>query len=279
MRDDAQPVLACVNGHAFDFARQGYVNLLLSHQKHSQEPGYDAETLRARKAMLERGLFDPLATLLVDLVGKLEPLPGGDAGLTTLDAGTGEGFIFAKIIDALLASGRRPICAVGTDISRPAIQIATQYDAPVMWCVANLMKRLPFADAAFDLLMNILAPANPQEYRRILKPGGYLIKVLPLAHHLAEIREAVYENARTTPCSDEHATAELAEQFTLLASHELCYQREVGQAFTKNLLRMSPLFWKAKKDKLAQVQQQGLPEITLHFSVTVWRNSAKSGAE
>jgi 23S rRNA (guanine745-N1)-methyltransferase len=267
-----QPSLACAAGHAFDFARQGYVNLLLSHQKHSQQPGYDLETLRARKAMLETGFFDPLAAQLVaylrEVQDALAPRPDP---LPVLDAGTGEGFVFAKAITDFLPFSQQRLSAVGTDISKPAIQLACQLDAPVMWCVANLMKQLPFATDAFAVLMNILAPANADEYRRVLRHDGYLIKVLPLEQHLAEIRQAIYERERKDSTSNAMTTLELTQHFDLLATHVLGYQRPIGKALTDNLLHMSPLFWKGKKERIAQTIQDGLPHVTVHLSVTLWR--------
>ncbi|MHB9132424.1 MAG: putative RNA methyltransferase [Armatimonadota bacterium] len=272
VQGEQAPQLVCAQGHAFDFARQGYVNLLLSHQKHSQEPGYDIETLRARKAMLETGFFAPLATQLVEFMQYIsDRQPRQDATLNVLDAGTGEGFVFAQVINEFVSATRHRVCAVGTDISRPAIQLACQLDAPVIWCVANLMKRLPFADGAFTVLMNILAPANPEEYRRVLTSGGYLIKVLPLEQHLVEIRQAIYERERKDSYSNATTMDELSQHFDLLAEQELCYQRQIGKELTANLLHMSPLFWKGKKEKIATVSQEGLPQVTVHFSVTLWK--------
>ena len=272
VRDEQEPVLVCVQGHAFDFARQGYVNLLLAQQKHSLQPGYDRETLQARKAMLAAGFFDPLAAQLVECLRDVpDTLAPRQEPLRVLDAGTGEGFVFAKAINDFVASSRRCVSAVGTDISKAAIQLACQLDAPVMWCVANLMKRLPFAGEAFGVLLNILAPANAEEYCRVLRQDGYLLKVLPLEEHLAEIRKAIYERERKASTSNAATTAELAAHFNLLAEYELCYRRPIGTALTENLLHMSPLFWKGKKERIARTLEEGLPQVTVHLSVTLWK--------
>lgn len=39
----------CVNNHHFDIAREGYVNLVLANQKHSRNPGDNAESLKSRQ--------------------------------------------------------------------------------------------------------------------------------------------------------------------------------------------------------------------------------------
>jgi len=270
VQDGAAPRLVCMQEHAFDFSRQGYVNLLLSHQKHSQEPGYDIATLRARNAMLKTGFFAPLvAQLAEDLRFITDRQP--EAALNVLDAGTGEGFVFAQVINELVAATRRSVGAVGTDISKPAIQLACQLDAPVTWCIANLMKQLPFATGAFTVLLNILAPANPEEYQRVLSAGGYLLKVLPLEQHLGEIRQAIYERERKESHANTTTFTELSPLFTLLTEHELRYQRPIGKELTANLLHMSPLFWKGKKEKIAATLAEGIPQVTVHLSITLWQ--------
>ena len=50
----------CENGHTFDVARQGYVNLLTVQQKHSLNPGDTREMVGARRQFLEAGYYLPL---------------------------------------------------------------------------------------------------------------------------------------------------------------------------------------------------------------------------
>jgi 23S rRNA (guanine745-N1)-methyltransferase len=42
--------------HTFDAARQGYVNFLLAHKKHSKEPGDSPEMIKSRRRFLDLGL-------------------------------------------------------------------------------------------------------------------------------------------------------------------------------------------------------------------------------
>ena len=58
----------CVQGHCFDVARQGYVNLLTVTQKHSRHPGDTREMVAARRAFLDAGWYAPIAKTLADLV-------------------------------------------------------------------------------------------------------------------------------------------------------------------------------------------------------------------
>src|SRR5690606_22191179 len=42
-----------------------------------------------------------------------------------------------------------------------------------------------------DLLLDIFAPRSPREFRRVLRPSGMLVVVIPAAAHLAEPRAAL----------------------------------------------------------------------------------------
>ncbi len=65
----------------------------------------------------------------------------------------------------MAARAHRRIGAVGCDAWRP----------------------LPVADAAAGLVLNVFAPRDGAELRRILRPDGALLLVTPAADHLAEL--------------------------------------------------------------------------------------------
>ena len=78
--------LSCVNGHRFDRAREGYVNLLPVQHKRSKNPGDNSEMVRGRRALHQAQLYRPLAEVLCDLVATCT-----DAS-RLLDIGCGEGY-------------------------------------------------------------------------------------------------------------------------------------------------------------------------------------------
>ena len=51
----------CEEGHSYDIAKEGYVNLMLVNQKHSKNPGDNDESLAARRTFLGKGYYQPLA--------------------------------------------------------------------------------------------------------------------------------------------------------------------------------------------------------------------------
>ena len=60
--------LNCSNGHSFDIARQGYVNLLPVQHKRSKQPGDSKAMVLARSDFLDSGIYEPIAEKLNALV-------------------------------------------------------------------------------------------------------------------------------------------------------------------------------------------------------------------
>ncbi|MDR0897021.1 MAG: methyltransferase domain-containing protein [Oscillospiraceae bacterium] len=159
--------LICPNNHNFDIARQGYVNLL----RRKPDTLYENKALfAARRAVYQAGFFDPM-------IGALAAMLSGGA---LLDAGCGEGSLLARLCGAERQG-------VGMDIARPAVQMAAAAFSHLTWCVADLCAP-PLPDGAVDAVLNVLTPANYAAFARVLAPGGALLKVIPGADHLSEIR-------------------------------------------------------------------------------------------
>jgi 23S rRNA (guanine745-N1)-methyltransferase len=254
----------CAQGHRFDFARQGYVNLLLAHQRRSSKSGYTAEMLLARRVVLEHGVFTPLCEAIAALLAGKAPLN------TLLDSGAGEGQVLKEIL-SLLPDADPPLQAMGMDISKDGIRLAAPYCPQALWCVGNGARKLPFLDASFDVLLNILAPGNGPEFQRLLRDDGCLIKVVALENHLIELREALYAQERTEPCSDDQALEALTPHLECVERQRLTYSFDVPQACQEEMLQMSPLYWKCDRQRLATLKDIGLSQVTVDLSVTRWR--------
>ena len=105
--------LICGNGHGFDIARQGYVNLTAGRAN----PGTadTATMIAAREEFLGRGHYRPLARSLASLASGCEPSGEG----LVVDLAGGTGYYLARVLDALPA--RHGACA---DLSAPALRRA-----------------------------------------------------------------------------------------------------------------------------------------------------------
>lgn len=202
----------CANRHSFDVARSGYVNLLQPQDKRSKNPGDTAEAVAARRRFYERG--DPLVEAIVRAFAVRGAL---------LDVGCGEG----SHLDAF----RREygVEAWGVDISVPAVELAAKTYRDCAFVVANADRFLPFDDASFDAVTSITARMNAEEMRRVLRPGGTLLVVIPGAEDLVELREAV-QGERVERDRVERTVASFAPLFTLERQQTLTHVARLDRA-------------------------------------------------
>ena len=176
----------CPRGHSFDRARSGYVNLLLPGDKHAKLPGDNKLMVAARQAFLNREYYRPLADALCRAA--VQYLPRGGR---LLDVGCGEGYYTAAICEALTAAGKTPRTA-GIDISKEMMRRAAKRAKQAELAVASAY-RLPVADETIDLLLDCFSPLAIDEFRRVLKPGGHFLYVVPAEEHLWEMKQVLYD--------------------------------------------------------------------------------------
>lgn len=242
--------LRCPGRHSFDRAREGYVHLLPANQKHSRAPGDDKGMAAARRAFLDRGWYAPLrealCRLAVDCTG---PAP------VVLDAGCGEGYYTAGVFQALRSAGRRPRVA-GTDISKFALRTAARREREAEFAVASSY-RLPLAEGSVDGLLNCFSPLALEEFRRVLKPGGWFLYVVPGAEHLWEMKEVLYD--RPYPNEEKETPYEgfSYREIVPVEGTVLLERRED----IRNLFRMTPYFWRTPRagaERLAALDRLSL---------------------
>ncbi len=233
----------CSRMHTFDAARQGYVNFLLSHKKHSKEPGDSPEMILSRRRFLNLGLYDKVSEGINQAVAATLPDAERSSAFTVIDAGCGEGFYLRRLKECLSSYSGNPgtLEYYGVDIAKFAVRQATQRDKTINWFVASIVD-LPFVPASFNIVLNIFSPANSAEFSRILKKNGKLVLVSPGPRHLNGLREIIY------PVAKEHAPPEMGEQaqklFSLSATTRINYPIELKtKAEILDLLAMTPYFW------------------------------------
>jgi 23S rRNA (guanine745-N1)-methyltransferase len=172
----AGETLRCPRGHSFDIARQGYASLTRRGTPHE---GDSAAMIEDRAAFLAAGHYDFIAEALTGSLPEAGP-PG-----LVVDAGTGTGFYLAHVLEAL-----PDWSGLGLDVSKPALRRAARAHPRAAAVLADLWQPVPLADASAGLILNVFAPRNGSEFRRILRPGGTLLVVTPAADHLHELIEA-----------------------------------------------------------------------------------------
>lgn len=194
--------LACPRRHTFDLARQGYVNLLTGRAPHS---GDTAEMVAARSDFLAAGHYDVISAALAQAA---TAVPLGAYPDLVVDAGAGTGRHLAAVLDA-----RPEAVGLALDVSKPALRRAGRAHPRAGAALADTWQRLPLADGAVSVLLNVFAPRNGPEFRRVLRPDGALLVVTPAADHLTELVE-VLGLLQVDPEKADRVTASLAGHLT-----------------------------------------------------------------
>ena len=245
--------LRCPQGHQFDLNRKGSLYFLAHHV----QTEYDREMLVARQHMIQAGLYEPLLSRLAELIQETTPH-------CLLDVGCGEGS-FLQRLDQLAVAGTK----VGFDISKDGIALATEQELDAFWCVADLTK-LPFAAQQFSHLLNIFSPSHYGEFKRVLAPGGRVVKVVPGSDYLKELRQVFYEDqASKQTYSNDLVVDKFQTEMRLLSRERLTYQFTVPAERQMDLLKMSPISWGATAESYAQAQAQKVEKITIDVEILV----------
>jgi 23S rRNA (guanine745-N1)-methyltransferase len=169
--------MVCPQGHSFDVARSGYVNLLQPQERRSKQPGDTRAAVAARRRLHDRGVSEPLRKGIAEIMG-------ASASDVVLDAGCGDGYYLGTMSDETGFDGH------GVDISIPAVDAAARRYPGCEWIVANADRFVPYADASFSVVLSITARMNAGEFRRVLREDGRLMVAIPAPDDLIELRGA-----------------------------------------------------------------------------------------
>ena len=243
--------LKCINGHSFDLSSEGYINLVC----HAIKTNYSRKLFKSRKNITHKGFFKPLIDRLELEITKRK---NTCKSLTILDAGCGEGTLFHQLKEQLNENYIK-INAVGFDISKEGIKLASRDYPDTLWMVANLAD-LPVVDNSADIIINVLAPANYSQFQRILAPGGILIKVIPGKEYLAELRELFSEVKRNNDNLHPQALSLFEKHSRCFESTHIVKKVHADEKILPDLMEMTPLLWNIK-DK--NVRMHEISEVTM----------------
>lgn len=229
--------LKCPNAHSFDVAKEGYVNFLTRKMNADTK-----EMLLARRQFLEAGYYQPLSSLINHKV--LEYLTSkmalGQDKLRILDAGCGEGYYTGQLQTAATqANLAAQLDFFGMDASKEGIKLAAKHYRAITFIVGDINQQWPFADNSLAVLLNIFAPRNTAEFKRVLAANGLLLIVIPEADHLVELRSAF--NLLSIEENKEIKLLEkFGEDFQLTDAAQLKYELKLNRTEVANLITMTP---------------------------------------
>lgn len=240
--------LVCENGHSFDIARQGYVNLLPVQHKRSKQPGDSKAMVLARARFLNTGLYLPVAKKLNEIVLAriISDKSINHKGHCILDAGCGEGYYLDYIFNSLKnEKNANTYSFIGLDISRDAILQGAKRNRRISWIVGT-NRQPPVKKNSVDIILCLFGFLSIDGFNKILKSGGLIILVDPGPEHLKELREIIYPEIKKT---DQVSTQQTEKKgFTLVNSEALQFKVKLNNnEQISNLLLMTPHFYRASK--------------------------------
>ena len=241
----------CKNGHCFDIAKEGYVNLVLPNKKKSKSPGDDKEMVVSRANFLNSGFYVKLAKEVNKIVNSC--LKSEDI---ILDAGCGTGYYLEQIDGDYFK--------IGIDVSKEAIRYAAKHDKNIFYAVASIFD-LPILNNSIDCILNIFAPKPNDEFLRILKPNGVVVEVIPGKNHLIELKKVLYQ--------EPHYNKEDVKEYNLECeeTRQLKYKLTLNNEELMELFKMTPYNYKTTAQDVEKLK--GIEEfvITCDFIIKVWR--------
>ena len=266
-------MLRCARGHAFDIARQGYVSLLTPGRR--AHPGDTAQMVLARSAFLAARHYGGLARELARTVAAVLSLPSGsetgppaaEVPGCVADVGAGPGYYLAAVLDEL--PGR---AGLAIDASRFALRRAARAHQRIGAVAADAWRDLPVADGAAAAVLNVFAPRDGAQLRRILHPAGRLVVVTPEPAHLGELVEALGLLV-VDPRKDERLAATLSPHFDLVQRRHYGTVLALDHAAVAAAVAMGPSSRHAAADVLAgQIGRLPSPlPVTVSVTISVFQ--------
>ena len=220
--------------------------------------------MSARAQFLGAGHYKPLADALVAFARNC-PLPGN----LVMEVGAGTAYYLAHIVDA---SAERAGLAV--DLSRYAARRAAKANPRIASVVGDVWDRLPVADEASGLTIDVFAPRQPAELSRTLHRGGTLVVVTPQPQHLSELRGDL-GLLRIDPLKEARIASGFKPHFRLLEKHALTWPVQLMRSDVEALVAMGPSARHVEPAKLTTRIAQ-LPEpvaITAAVTIQAYRRS------
>jgi 23S rRNA (guanine745-N1)-methyltransferase len=243
--------LVCTNNHRFDLSKKGTLYFLKTHI----QTEYDHQMFVHRQAMIKSGMYEKMLTEIVPYMNGKE---------VVLDVGCGEGSFLTALSEASTAKRK-----IGFDISKEGIYLATNQQGETFWCAADLTN-LPFADRSVDCILNIFSPSHYKEFERVLQPDGQVVKIIPEAGYLNELRTAFFPNDKKKQTySNQKVIDKFSEAMKVMEDKRITTVFDIPKERRLDLLEMSPLEWQADPKIKEALRKHPLEKITVDLRMLV----------
>lgn len=245
----------CENGHCFDIAKQGYVNLLCSQSSSLKRHGDDKLMVYSRTSFLDKGYYNCLMDRINERIGERT-----FDSMKFIDLGCGECSYTMRI-----AKEYPEIDIGGVDISKQALISGGKRCCDISLAVASVFN-LPVVDGYCDGAMTVFSPHCVDEIKRILKSGGFWLNAYPLERHLMGLKSIVYDK----PYLNE-VNRDIPDGFNLLSRDEI---RDIIRLKCNedilNLFRMTPYYYKTSASDQEKIETVDSLITEIEFGIDVY---------
>ena len=263
----------CENQHTFDIAKEGYINLLLAHNKRSKLPGDSKEMMQCRRVFLEAGYYDFLIKSIAQCIQNYiqvssKTYDSASPSLLTnlLDIGCAEGYYATQLQQHISTN------MYGLDIAKEGVRMAAKrkiFNANVVASAYDL----PYFDQQFDIALSVFSPLSLDECIRILKPGGYLIAVGPGPSHLKGLAEKIYSQFKPHQNPITQWTHSALQKVEHIAIKE---NLTIKGEHTYPLLTMTPYYWSCRSEQQKAIEQLDQLQTPIEFEITLFQKKSEN---
>ena len=268
IKDASNKMYRCNNKHTYDIAKEGYVNLLISNQKRSKNPGDSKEMVLARIDFLNRGYYKAISDKISEMIAEFLSKNGNDKS-NILDLGCGEGYYLTNLKNYL---NEKNIKAdyYGMDVSKDAVKYASKSDKECVWSVGNNF-HIPAEDKSIDCILSVFSPIEINECNRVLKDDGVFVRVLPRTNHLIQLREIIYSDVNL----NDKVYQASAEENDYVKEANVTYDIELNKEEILSLLKMTPHYWKSTPENKEKLESYESLVITIDMRIGAFQKKTK----
>ncbi|OOM77965.1 putative RNA methyltransferase [Clostridium sp. BL-8] len=264
IKDDLKKTYRCNNNHSYDIAREGYVNLLISNQKRSKNPGDSKEMVLSRVEFLNRGYYKPVSDKINEII--VETLEKSDDNrFNVMDLGCGEGYYLTNLKN-YMNKGSIAANFYGMDVSKEAVRYASKANKECIFVVGNNFN-IPVDDKSIDCLLSVFSPIDINECNRVLKNNGIFVRVLPRTNHLIQLRNIIYSEVHL---NDKVYKADEQDN-DYIKEANVTFDVNLNKEEILSLLKMTPHYWKSTQENKEKLEAYDSMIITIDMRIGVFK--------
>lgn len=265
VKDNGNKIYKCENNHTYDIAKQGYVNLLISNQKRSKNPGDSKEMVLSRIDFLSRGYYKLLCDKINEIIFKCLNEVKNNNEFNILDLGCGEGYYLTNLKDYINSKNIKANY-YGMDVSKEAVKYASKADKECTWVVGNNF-RIPANDKSMDCILSVFSPIDINECNRVLKDTGVFVRVLPRTNHLIQLRDIIYSKVNL---NEKVYTAD-PEENEYVNESNVTFDIKLNKEEILSLLKMTPHYWKTTGENKEKLDLYDSLTITIDMRIGIFK--------